>query len=72
MRFCYEDKTMRDVLYTVDAGDFIVFDDYMRAIYEYEAITSDPWAPKLRISGLVHNIFKITLFYEDLIRINLI
>ena len=72
LRFCYEDKTMRDILYTVNSGDFKVFDDYMKAIYEYEAICPDPYASMLRVASLVHNIFKITLFDETLIRINLI
>jgi len=72
LRFCYEDKIMRDILYSVNPDDFKVFDSYMKPIYEYEASTGDHMVAGLRISGLVHNIFKITPFYENLIRINLI
>lgn len=67
IRFCYEDKTMREILESVNLFDFKVFDLTMRSIYESRAYGINNFS-EVYISS---NIFNVIAFGKDIIRINL-
>ncbi len=65
--FCYNDKTMREILMSVDLLDFKTFDITMRSIYESRAYG----IKGLSDSYVASNLFNVVCLGEDIVRINL-
>jgi hypothetical protein len=69
VNYCYEDKTMRDILYSIDNYDFNIFDQYMKDIYEK---SNDIYVQKSRVFELVNLLYNVLELNDNLIRILLV
>ena len=65
--FCYNDRTMREILMSIDIMDFKTFDTTMRSIYESKAYG----IKGLSDSYVATNLFNVVCLGENIVRVNL-